>query len=68
MLSLLAVVCPPLAVLATGTRSQVARNAGLTMLLFVPGIIHALGVVERKHVERQYEAVFQAMDRMEMAA
>ena len=64
MLSLLAVVCPPLAVLASGTRSQAAKNAGLTMLLFIPGVIHALGVVEKRHVERQYESVFQAMDRM----
>ena len=64
MLSLLAVVCPPLAVLASGTRSQAAKNACLTMLLFIPGVIHALGVVEKRHVERQYESVFQAMDRM----
>jgi len=68
MLSLLAVICPPLAVLATGTRSQAAKNAALTLLLFIPGVIHALGVVERRTVERQYAAVFQAMDRMELAA
>ena len=63
MLSLLAIVCPPLAVLAIGTRSQVARNTALTLLLFIPGVIHALGIVERKQVERQYESVFLAMDR-----
>jgi uncharacterized membrane protein YqaE (UPF0057 family) len=64
MRSLLAVVCPPLAVLASGTPSQAAKNACLTMLLFIPGVIHALGIVERRNVERRYEAVFQAMDRM----
>ena len=63
MLSLLAVLCPPLAVFATGSRSQIATNAGLTMLLFIPGVIHALGVVEKRHVERQYASVFAAMDR-----
>jgi len=63
MRSLLAVVCPPLAVLATGTRSHAARNAGLTLLFYVPRVIHALGVVEKHTVERQYEAVFRAMDR-----
>lgn len=64
MRSLLAIVCPPLAVLASGTPSQAAKNVCLTMLLFIPGVIHALGVVEKRHVERQYEAVFRAMDRM----
>jgi uncharacterized membrane protein YqaE (UPF0057 family) len=64
MRSLLAVICPPLAVLTTGTPSQAAKNAALTMLFFVPGVIHALGIVEKRHVERQYEALFQAMDRM----
>ena len=64
MLSLLAIVCPPLAVLATGSRSQTAKNAALTMLLFIPGVIHALGVVERRAVERQYASVFKAMDRI----
>jgi len=64
MMSLLAVICPPAAVLATGTRSQLWKNFGLTMLLFVPGVIHALDVVERRTVARQYESVFAAMDRM----
>ena len=64
MMSLLAVICPPAVVLATGTRSQLWKNFGLTMLLFVPGVIHALDVVERRTVARQYESVFAAMDRM----
>ncbi len=64
MLALLAFVCPPLAVLASGTPSQAAKNACLTMLLFIPGVIHARSVVEKRTVERQYEAVFQAMDRL----
>ena len=64
MLALLAFVCPPLAVLVAGTPSQAAKNVCLTMLLFIPGVIHARGVVEKRTVERQYEAVFQAMDRL----
>jgi uncharacterized membrane protein YqaE (UPF0057 family) len=67
MRSLLAVVCPPLAVLTSGTASQAAANAGLTLLLFIPGVIHALGIVEKHNVERQYESVFQAMDRLAAA-
>lgn len=49
---------------SSGSRSQALKNAALTMLLFVPGVIHALGVVERRTVERQYASVFAAMDRM----
>jgi uncharacterized membrane protein YqaE (UPF0057 family) len=64
MRSLLAVLCPPLAVLASGTPSQAAANAGLTLLLFVPGVLHALSVVDRYNVERQYESVFRALERV----
>ena len=63
MRSLLAVLCPPLAVLTSGTRTQAVRNAGLTLLFYVPGVIHALGIVEKHSVERQYQSVFRAMDR-----
>jgi uncharacterized membrane protein YqaE (UPF0057 family) len=64
MRSLLAVFFPPLAVLAFGSRTQAAKNFGLTLLLYFPGMIHALQVVEKHHVARQYEAIFQAMDRL----
>lgn len=63
MRSLLALVCPPLAVLSAGSRSEVARNAGLTLLLFVPGVVHALGVVDRFSTARRYDAVMRAMER-----
>ena len=61
MRSLLAILCPPLAVLASGTPSQAAANCGLTLLFFVPGVVHALGVVDRYTVVRQYESVMRAM-------
>lgn len=64
MLSLLAIVCPPLAVLATEKKgSQVAASIGLTMLLYVPGLLHALAAVERHSVERRYESVMRVLDR-----
>ena len=63
MRSLLAVLCPPLAVLATGTPSQVVANAGLTLLLFVPGVVHALAVVGQYNLERRYESVMLALER-----
>ena len=63
MLSLLAVVCPPLAVLATGNRSGAVANLGLTMLGFVPGVVHALSEVDRHTVGRRYESVMRALER-----
>jgi len=64
MLSVLAVLCPPLAVaVADGKTSRVAANVGLTMLLFVPGVVHALSVVERAEVGRRYESVMRVLDR-----
>jgi uncharacterized membrane protein YqaE (UPF0057 family) len=61
MRSVLAVVCPPLAVLSSGSKSEAVKNAGLTLCLFVPGVVHALGVVDRYHTERRYDAVMRAM-------
>ncbi len=61
MLSVLAVVCPPLAVLAAGRPAQAAANVGLTLLLYVPGLLHALAVVDRHNVERRNEALMQAV-------
>lgn len=61
MRSVLAVVCPPLAVLSSGNRSEVVKNAGLTLCLFVPGVVHALGVVDRYTTGRRYESVMRAM-------
>src|SRR5262245_14272235 len=43
MLSLLAILCPPLAVwVAERSGSRTATNVGLTLLLYFPGLIHAL--------------------------
>jgi uncharacterized membrane protein YqaE (UPF0057 family) len=67
MLSLLAVVCPPLAVLATGNRSEVATSLGLTVLGYVPGVRHALTVVERHSIGRRYESVMRALERGQAA-
>ena len=62
MRSLLALVCPPAAVLATGSRTDLAANAALTLLFFLPGVIHALNVVDRYTTVRQYDSVMRAME------
>jgi uncharacterized membrane protein YqaE (UPF0057 family) len=64
MLSLVAIICPPLAVLLvekSGTRT--ATNVGLTLLLYFPGLIHALNSVERRSVGQRYESVMRVLER-----
>ena len=64
MLLLLAILCPPLAVLlAERSGSRTAANLGLTLLLYVPGVVHALSVVERHDVGRRYESVMRVLER-----
>lgn len=60
---ILAILCPPLAVFASGSPSQAAVNAGLTLFFFIPGVWHALGIVDQYNIERRYEAVMRAMAR-----
>lgn len=62
MLNILAVLCPPLAVLATGNPAQAVANLGLTLLLYVPGMLHARSVVEQHNLERRYASVMRAME------
>lgn len=57
MLRLLAVVCPPLAVLAAGSPPQAALNGVLSLTLYVPGLLHALAVVDRRETDRRNETV-----------
>lgn len=53
MLSVLSVLCPPLAVLLVSP-GEFASNLGRTLLFFVPGVLHARAVVERAAVSRRY--------------
>jgi uncharacterized membrane protein YqaE (UPF0057 family) len=61
MLYVLAVVCPPAAALATGGPKRAAANAGLTLLLYVPGLVHALAAVGRHYTDRRNEALLRAV-------
>ena len=45
MLYLLAILLPPLAVLLTGRPFQAVLNLLLTMLFWIPGMLHAILVV-----------------------
>ncbi|WP_149113637.1 YqaE/Pmp3 family membrane protein [Limnoglobus roseus] len=47
MLTVLSILCSPVAVLATGQPREAVKTAGLTMLLLIPGVLHARREVER---------------------
>ena len=42
---LLAILCPPLAVRACGRHDQILLSVLLTVLLWIPGVLHALRLV-----------------------
>lgn len=52
MLYLLAILLPPVAVLLTGRPGQALLNTGLTLLLWIPGVVHAFFIInEHKAAE-----------------
>jgi uncharacterized membrane protein YqaE (UPF0057 family) len=61
MLSALAVLCPPLAVLATGHPGRAALNLGLTLCLYVPGVVHALAELDKHASARRNDALLRAV-------
>jgi uncharacterized membrane protein YqaE (UPF0057 family) len=62
MLTLLVILCPPLAVLLTASPSSAAKNFGLTLLFYIPGVLHARREVERYTVSRRYDAIMSLLD------
>lgn len=53
MLYLLAIVCPPLAVLLTGRPIQALLNLGLCILIWIPGVIHAILVINESKADKR---------------
>jgi uncharacterized membrane protein YqaE (UPF0057 family) len=60
---ILAILLPPIAVLSCGKPFQALANVILTLLFWVPGVIHALLVVHDFHENRRTDRVIQAIDR-----
>ncbi|WLD95328.1 YqaE/Pmp3 family membrane protein [Alkalihalobacillus sp. AL-G] len=56
MLYLLALILPPLAVFLTGRKTQTLLNIILTIIGWLPGVIHAFFIVH-KHNERRSSVV-----------
>lgn len=53
MLYLLALLLPPVAVLIAGKPIQAVANVFLTLLLWIPGVIHAFMVVGNYYADKR---------------
>ena len=60
---LLAIFCPPLAVLLCGKPFQVVINLGLSFCLYIPGLIHALAVVGEKKQDKRFDRLNKSLRR-----
>ncbi len=61
MLYFLAIVLPPVAVLLTGKPIQALLNLLLTVLGWIPGVIHAFMVINSHKADRRNDAIIKAM-------
>ncbi len=58
---LLAIILPPLAVLICGKPIQALINLLLCVLLWIPGVIHAMGVVSNYYADKRTGRIVQAL-------
>ena len=56
----LAIVLPPLAVLLCGKPIQFVLNIFLTLLLWIPGVIHAILVVNSHLADKRTDRIIKA--------
>jgi len=63
MLYFLAILLPPVAVLLTGKPLQALLNLVLTILGWIPGVIHAFLVINSHKADRRNEALISAMSK-----
>lgn len=57
---LVAILFPPLAVLMCGKPIQAVLNVFLTLLFWIPGMIHAIIVVNNRNADRRQKALIAA--------
>jgi uncharacterized membrane protein YqaE (UPF0057 family) len=58
---LLAVILPPVAVLICGKPIQAILNLVLTLLFWIPGLIHAIFVVNGYYADQRTDRVIEAI-------
>jgi len=61
MLYLVAIFLPPLAVLLCGKPFQAIVNVFLTLMLYLPGLVHALFVVNNYYSDKRTNRIIDAM-------
>lgn len=57
---LLAILLPPVAVLMCGKPVQAVLNCGLTLLFWIPGVIHAIIVVNNHNADKRQRELIAA--------
>ncbi len=62
MIYLLCIVLPPVAVLMKGKPIQALLNLLLTLCFWVPGIIHAILVVNKADADKRHREMMRAME------
>ena len=60
---LIAILLPPLAVLLCGRPFQALVNVVLTIFFWIPGMIHALLIVNGYYEDRRTDRVIRAIER-----
>jgi uncharacterized membrane protein YqaE (UPF0057 family) len=63
MLYLVAILVPPLAVLLCGKPFQALLNILLTVLIYFPGMIHAILVVNNHYADQRTKKIVKALER-----
>jgi uncharacterized membrane protein YqaE (UPF0057 family) len=63
MLYLVAILVPPLAVLLCGKPFQALLNILLTLLIYFPGMIHAILVVNNYYADQRTKKIVKALER-----
>lgn len=58
---LIAILLPPLAVLLCGKPIQFVLNVFLTLLVYVPGMIHAILVVHNYYADKRTDRIVKAV-------
>jgi len=52
---ILAIVCPPLAVLLCGYLPSAALNLALTIAGYFPGVVHAILMINKYYADRRHK-------------
>jgi uncharacterized membrane protein YqaE (UPF0057 family) len=60
LMRLLAIICPPMAVLLSGKPVQALFNCILTIFLWIPGVIHAWGVVSDYKADKRIKKLIKS--------